>query len=795
MNVAFRKVWRDLWNNKGRTLLVVLSIAVGVLAVGMILSTNTLLFRQMTASQIASRPSHVQLGLRGLIDDDTVHVVARLPEVAEAEGRAAASLRWKPTLDAEWQDAFIVMRPDYEQQLFDVIELKSGAWPASKSVAVEFDHAEPHGVPPIGSTIYFEVNERPKAVTLNGTVRDPETAPPPFGSNVAFYATRSTFQELTGWSDYNEIRFTLQQYDENAARAAADKVEDKLIKSGVSAGVPNIQDPTRHPIQQIIDGVGLVLVVMAVMSLGLSTILVVNTINAIITQQIPQIGIMKTVGGLTRQIATLYLAGVAVYGLLSLLLAVPLGAFGGIALSQWMLQLINVPAAAFEVLPQSFLAQIGAGLLTPLLAGLWPVLQGVAISVREALSVYGLGTGHYGSRRLDRLMGRLHGLPRMTVLALRNTFRRMGRVLLTELTLIIAGAVFMMVMNTNYSFNETIAQIFKSFGWDVILGFEGLQRSDEVIPLIESRPHVQRAETWIFRSGALRQIKSDGADGNNYDVRVRAIPRDTQLFTPQLTAGRNLDPNDGHALLLNEHLAAEMGVRVGDRVILDLDEEGESTWTVVGLLFDLSAGQTTAYLHLDTYGAEVHQLGRAGIVQIRSDVPTERQPALAKDLQEFLEANGYKVAFTDTASREQTESAAQFNILTTLLLIMTCLMAVVGSFGLSGMLSINVLERRREIGVMRAVGASSGDVGFIFVTEGLLLGLVSWLAAIPISMLAGSYFVEGIGAAIQFPALYFYSPDGVWIWLVIVTILSLIASWLPARRATRISVRESLAYE
>ncbi len=237
-------------------------------------------------------------------------------------------------------------------------------------------------------------------------------------------------------------------------------------------------------------------------------------------------------------------------------------------------------------------------------------------------------------------------------------------------------------------------------------------------------------------------------------------------------------------------------MHVGDHVIVDLDDQGKSTWLVVGLLFDLSGNQTTAYIPIEIYNQEVNQVGRAGVVEIRSDVTTaEAQDAVAKDLKTYLDANGFKVGSTETSLKEQADSGARFSILTTLLLVMTCLMAMVGSFGLSGTLSINVLERRREIGVMRAVGASSGDVGFIFVTEGVLLGIVSWLVAVPISVLGGQYFVQAIGATIQLPIQYYYSPQGVWIWLAIVLTLSLLASWLPARRATLISVRESLAYE
>ncbi len=301
---------------------------------------------------------------------------------------------------------------------------------------------------------------------------------------------------------------------------------------------------------------------------------------------------------------------------------------------------------------------------------------------------------------------------------------------------------------------------------------------------------------WNFLSGKTRVPGSSGP-GSDFDINLRAIPADTQLFTPVLTAGRNLVPADGHAVLLNQKLAGRMGVRLGDHIVIDLGDLGKSTWTVVGLIFDLAGrDQNTAYLYRDVLNQDINQVGRASVAEIRMGTKTlAAEAAMEQDLRDFFEKQHVDLGSSQTALKDQQQANAQFSILTTLLLIMTFLIAVVGSFGLSGTLSINVLERRREIGVMRAVGASSADVGFIFVGEGLLLGVISWATAVPISLLAGQYFVEALGTVIKFPAVYHYSPSGLWIWLGVVCTLSLLASWLPARRATRISVRESLAYE
>jgi putative ABC transport system permease protein len=301
---------------------------------------------------------------------------------------------------------------------------------------------------------------------------------------------------------------------------------------------------------------------------------------------------------------------------------------------------------------------------------------------------------------------------------------------------------------------------------------------------------------WVFQTVKARAPGAAGP-GSEHQVYLRGVPADSRLFLPQLTAGRLLDPADGHALLLNQKMARKMGLEVGDRIEIDLGDGNECTWTVVGLLFDLSGDdQDTAYVYRDVLNLELSRVGRASMAEIESTVETAAaQEAIEEDVRDFFEARGVQIGYSDTALRSRENANAQFTVLTTVLLIMTVLIAVVGSFGLSGTLSINVLERRREIGVMRAVGASSGDVAFIFMGEGLLLGLLSWAQAVPISLLAGRYFTDAVAQAIDFPAVYYPAINGVWIWLGIVVVLSLLASWLPARRATQISVRESLAYE
>jgi len=799
MKIALRKVWRDIVRNKLRTLLVVLSIAVVVTAIGMIFSTNRLLSQQMTLAQEESQPSNAKLYLDKTIDSETLKSLSTLPGIANFEGSIETSIRWKRSLDADWEQdrANLFARDDYENQIFDVLTLRSGEWPGVSTVDVEFNHVQAFGVPGIGGVIYFEVNKQPDSWTIAGTLRDPSQFPPPNAQVPTFYVTRDSMQRLAGSKDFNLIRFSVPQYTKENAENAVYEVKTKLRKLGVSVTYYEVQEPQHHPMQDIINGIGLVLALMAVMSVGLSTFLVINTINSVIVQQVPQIGVMKAIGGVKREIVVLYLSFVGIYGLISLAFSVPIGAVGGYFLSNWLLSLLNVPPSQFELLGISLLFQIVAGFLAPLIAAIWPVLRGASITIREAMSNYGLGATQYGTRQIDRLLGRIHGLPRLAALPLRNTFRSLGRVMLTEITLIGAGALFLTVLSTGSSVTGTITSAMDSFGFDILLIFKDPQRINEITSLLETQPSVDHVEVWIWQD-AKAKIPGATGPGSEYDIKLRGYPSDTMFFTPRIVAGENLTPESGQSMLVNQKLANDMGLKPGDEIALDLGKTRDSIWLISGLVEDLTASQTTSYMHLDPLSAELNQTNKASVAEIKLKgfgKTAQDQGAAIKELQDFLTTQGIELAGSLGSVQQKEQAASQLGILITVLLVMTVLVAIVGSVGLSGTLSINVMERTREIGVMRAVGASSSDISLIFISEGLILGLLSWLIAIPISLGAAGVFVNVLGQVVGIALRYYYSFTGIWIWLLIVSVLSLLASWLPAMRATQISVAKSLAYE
>jgi putative ABC transport system permease protein len=264
--------------------------------------------------------------------------------------------------------------------------------------------------------------------------------------------------------------------------------------------------------------------------------------------------------------------------------------------------------------------------------------------------------------------------------------------------------------------------------------------------------------------------------------------------------GRWLEPGDENVIVLNQKLAEDVGVGVGDWVTIDQGLKGKTDWQVIGLLFD-PAITNSAHVPRETLLRETDEVGRASTLWIeteRSD--PEGEKAVAKQLRDFFESrqikvNAQSIFFADTASEIIDGILFRFSIIISLLAAMAVIIAIVGSIGLSGVLSLSVLERTREIGVMRAIGASSGKILRLFIGEGLILGLLSWLIAVPLSIPAGYVMAKAMGAALQTEIVYTYTPTGALLWLGIIVFLSILASWFPARSATRVSVRESLAYQ
>ena len=796
------KIWYDLWKNKGRTLQVVLIVAMGAFAIGLIISTRMLIIPVMHDLWRAASPAMITLWASPSVDDEAIQALRRIEGLEDVEGYTFASVEWRLSPDEAWSPGFLVVRNDYQDQRYTTVDLLSGEWPQGKTFAVSQGVDAVYGID-LGGRVQIRVDEREHLVEIGGVLYDPVASPPGFGGPVQFFTTRDRLQYLTGDRGFSRILAGARQYDEAVLTDIAGQMQDKLESQGVDSGgaAPSstgsgarVADPDVHFFAPFLDTVFFIMGIMSILSLILALFLVYNTINAIISQQVDQIGIMKAIGARTGQILRLYLTIVFVYGLLALLIAVPLGAIGGWGLNLFLLNTFNAEPGPFAISPLAVGAQAAIALLAPLLASTIPIFVGANITVREAISTYGLSAG---VSLLDRLLARAERFSRQFLLTVSNTFRNKGRVVLTQITLVLSGLIFMMVMSVQDSAAHTFGPVLFSINnFNVFLNFEDPERISRVEELTLAHPGVTGVEMWDEGSANIRPAGQPESE-DDLVVSVVGLPLPTTLYVPQMRAGRWLLPEDTYAVVLHQKLAEDIGVGVGDWVTFDHGVKGESNWQVVGLLFD-PADSRSAHVSRDLLLKELDSVGKARSVRIQtgqSDPASEK--AAAKRLRAYYEGHRLDTspALQDTASEITAGILGTFGFIITLLAIMAIVIGLMGSIALSGALSLNVLERRREIGMMRAIGAPSRAIARLFIGEGLILGLLSWVIALPLSIPAGRLMTGGLTAVFPIEIVFKYTPTGALYWLGIITVLSVVASLLPARGAMRISVRESLAYQ
>jgi putative ABC transport system permease protein len=798
MGVLWQKVLHDLWGNKGRTILVVLIIAFGAGAIGMIIGIRNLVIPGMVDIWKTSDPAMLNLFVGPPIGEDDLQALKREEGVAQIEGLSNTTIEWRLHPGDDWKQGGLTARADYKHQILNKLDLTSGSWPQGKTLSVEDGSENFFGIAP-GAKVELQVNDRVVPVKVGGTVYNRLSQPALMGGSAQFYTTQETYEYLVGEIEYNLIMVDAPVWDEAAVTELADRLQNKLEKQNVGSG-RMIADPNKHFFQDQMDGLFLMLGVMGALALLLGLLLVYNTMNALIARQVDQIGVLKAVGARTWQILRLFLVMVLVYGVLALMVALPMGILGAWYMSEWLVGSFGADIGGFEISSTAILLMVATTLLAPVVGSILPIMSGARITVREAVSTYGLSTK---TGLIERLGTRLRFISRMVLITISNTFRNKWRVLLMEITLVLSGLIFMMTLSVRDSVEYTVNDIiFKILGADITMIFEQPQRVDRIRELVQAYPGVQEVELWDLRGVTMRPRGQPESDDDE-DGLLFGVPLPTDLYGYQLRAGRWLDPRDEYAIVMNQALAEDVGVGVGDWVTIRYAENQERDWQVVGLVFDPILSNSSS-VPLNVLMRDVHQVGRAYTVWITltSDDP-QVHIETAKNLRTYFKRNGVKVSAQrgvfgiggDATVETARQFISNFNFILVLLGVMVFIIGLVGAFSLYGAISLSVMERIREIGVMRAIGASAWDVSRLFIGEALILGWLSWLIALPLSIPAGKAMVSAVGTAFQTEFVYKYTLTGPLIWLAIITVVSIIASLLPARSATKVSVRESLAYQ
>ena len=791
----WRKVIKDLWGHKVRTALVVLSIAIGVFAIGMILGTDVLLQQDLSRGYLATEPASAVLFISPF-QDDLVDVAGAVPGVLAVEGRRKVTLRTQVGPD-QWKVLEVEAASDFGDMSISKVFAEAGDWPPDDNTLAVERATLPLLNAALGDTLIVErADGHQREIPVTSLIHDISGMPAQFTGQLTAFVTLPTLEWLGYDQTFSELHIlTAAGMTKDEIETVAARVQDKVERAGYTVYRTRVPEPGEHPVQDVLDPLLLILGTLGALSLFASSFLVINIINGLLSQQTQQIGIMKAVGARRRQIIGMYLVSIVVLGVLALVLAIPAGSLAAYLLTRYVAGLLNFDLVGFRIPLRPVVVMVAVGLLIPVLAALVPVLNGSRVTVREALSNSGLTRSGVGLSLFDRALtamtGALH-LSRPMQISLRNTVRRKARLILTLVTLTLGGAIFIGIVSVHASLLKTLDEALAYFAYDAEVNFQREYRIDEMDALAREVPGVVATDSWIG-SSALVQLP-DGSEGSAFPL--LGTLADTTFIAPNLLEGRWLRADDTNALVVNSDVVEEEpGLSVGDHVRLEV-EGREAEWEVVGVVQAVMTGPL-AYANRPYLERELRQVGRSASLQVQGAASDPAsQVELARDLKNHFESHGFQVDTTGTISEIRERVQYQFNLLIIFLSIMAVLIAAVGGLGLMGTMSINVLERTREIGVMRAVGASDGSVLRIVLGEGVFVGLISWGLATLFAYPIGRVLSITVGnSMLDNPLSFQFAYHGALIWLVAVLGIAAGASVFPALRAARLSVQQTLAYE
>ena len=785
-DTSLRMLWRDIARHRARSLLVVLAVTIGLASAGAVLDSWALVRRATEVGFRGSLPVSATLGV-DRVDAALLAEVRRLPGVAAARGRRV--LGGSVQGHGAWTPAQVVVLDDFADKSMARLQPDAGRWPPiDDSIAVERSSLELAAVT-VGEPVMLRIGRgEPHALALSGVVRDVGVAPGWMEHAVTCYATPATLARLGVPAAFDELQLRVAdaRADRDAVRRIAATVAAQVARQGGQVRFVDVPEPGEHVHAAQMDSLLMTQGAFGLMALFACALLVVNLFTAMLTGQAREIGVLKVLGTRGGRIAAIYLGQALVLGAAAALLALPLAVAIGRLDAGFRAEMLNFPVAGLQIPAWTIALQLAVGVLLPVLAASVPVRRACRQGVGAALRDIGIVVdGRPLAARRWRALG---GTPRGVLLAIGNAFRRRERLVLTLLAIALGGAVHLGAANLRQAVIDSMDLLFSAQHFDASLRLADPGPIAALEAAARAVPGVARAEAWRSRHATIARA----GDAVGSAVTLLGVPPASTLMQPRAVSGRWLREGDGRALVISRALQRQWPELVQDgEVRIDLDG-GVAAWRIVGVV---DAGPAPlAYANRATLSAD-DGLATSVVVATR----TPGRSALLEAIQALranLADDGTAVAESQTTAEARAVVEDHLLMVVQFLGVMGTVMVVVGAVGLASTMSLAVLERTREIGVLRALGAGDLRVLGIVQVEGLTIVTLAWLASIPLSVPMSVLLANAFGR-VMFPLPTPWWPQMATSlqWLAVMVPTAIVACLWPAWRAIRVTAADALSYE
>lgn len=790
-SVRVARILRELRLAPGRTLAMVAAVTVGAVAVGSALGAYAILAREIRASYLGTHPASATLELE-VVDRALVDEVRARDEVADAEARATVLVHVATGTERAGLLLFVV--DDFEAMRIARFAPVSGAWPPPTGTMLVERSAVGVLEADVGDAVAIRTPAgATRELRISGLVHDPSLAPAWMEQTGYGYVTPATLAWLGERGALDELRVVFEGDD--TAGVAAIEGRARSLAQGLEARGHRVHEirvppPRMHPHEGQMRAILVMLAMFGAVALVLAAALVASMLTARLASQTREIGILKAIGATTSQVAAMSAALVSAIGATAALVAIPVGTVVARAFASNVATMLNFEIASDAIPAWVPLLQGAAAVLVPLALAAIPIARASRSTVRDAIDASGARAPAIGSTKIGWSPPWLGTTWR---LAVRNAFRRRGWVAVTATQLALGGATFVTAVDVSEAWNRWADEVNLTRRYEL----EVLLRRDEPVAatsaLLRAVSGVREVEAWGYAPLAVSRghrhaIVRTYPDGGHGSFRALAPPAGSTLVDLPLIEGRTYaGPSEA---TLNQLAQRQSGAGIGDVIAISI--EGRVTeLRVTGIVRDVGS-PATVYLSPAALSLATGTRNSARLFRIDLADGAEGRGGIAR-APRALEERG--IAIERVIPREilRTAIGDHVGILVVALLALALAMASVGAIGLASSTATQIVERTREIGVLRAIGAAPSILVRLLVSEGIVIGalggLVGVLLAAPLSMGVG-VFLGTLSFGTPLPTIV--SPAAIAGWMALVLLVSAIATAIPAWRATRTSVREAL---
>jgi putative ABC transport system permease protein len=789
LSASSRKSVTDLSRRRARTVFSVLTLAIAVASISFF-AIPTLIDRAMQEEVVAGRLADVTVTMRPLeLTDEQLGALAALPNVTAVEPRSSVDVR--VLVGERRAPARVIGVRDFESQGVDAVRVDSGAYPGSRELLADVQNANvgvydgrAGDVLTVlgtgGEPVELVVSGRGRSLPGGEQVQDENV--------IVLYAPAATVAALSGEAGYGELALRL---DDPRPRAAQESVEAVRRYLGTVPGfigfadLPAVRAPGDWPGKSDTEQFARLLGVITILALLSALVLISNTMSTLVAEQTREIAIMRAVGGRRRQVGLVYLRTTLLLGALGALVGAGLGIVLSSLLARYFGSLFWAIDVGFGVdrivLPVSILV----GLLAPPLAALPAIRRGLRVDLREALEASGSALG--GQDAVDRVLRRAGFLPRVTQIGLRNIGRRKRRSLATALIVALAVGNLLAVLAMAEAATQSTRTSWADHLEDVQISTGGRALFDERAErAIRSTRGVDEAEP-VLKNTVELAGREAFVWGLERDPLFRYRLADGRWFSAREEEGRE------RVAVIERNIAQIAGVEVGERVTL-ATASGDAGFRIVGIARNQQENGTALYVPLTTARELLGQPDGASAYWIRTESSEQAfVDSTTTLLEDRLAALGYQVTSEIKYVAERDEIAANSSV-TTSIAVLGFVIVAMSMVGLANAITTNVLERTREIGILRSIGGRARDIRRIFTTEGVALALVGWILGIPLGYALTRLLVWLVWEVVGVRLPVVFPPSNILVALIGTVVLALLVLFLPVRRAVRFRPGDALRY-